>query len=73
MSKPISMCLTKRQILSEIKMREFHHLFELCGEHLTKKRLGYLRKQEIITLYNLNIIAESLPVDCVKMVKSFLY
>ncbi len=73
MTKPISMYLTKRQILSQIKMREFHHLFELCGEQLTKKRLGYLRKQEIITLYNLNILAKTLPIDCVKMVKLFLY
>lgn len=73
MAKQISMNLTKKQILSQVKIREFKVLFELCGEYITKKRLGYLRKQEIIDIFNLNIMSELLPIDCVQNVRSYLH
>lgn len=72
MTKPISMNLTKKQILSQVKIREFRVLFDLCGEHITKKRLGYLKKQEIIDIFNLNIMSELLPIECVQNVRTYL-
>lgn len=73
MAKPLSMNLTKKQILSQVKIREFRVLFELCGEHISKKRLGYLRKQEIIDIFNLNVISELLPIECVQKVRTYLH
>ena len=72
MSKPLTMKLTKKQIMSLVKVRDFRPLMNINGYNITKKRISYMRKQQIMDVYNLNIISKILPIDCVKNIHLFL-
>jgi hypothetical protein len=66
------MKLTKKQIMSLVKVRDFRPLMNINGYKITKKRISYMRKQQIMDVYNLNIISEILTLDCLKNIHLFL-